>query len=229
MVEHLWSRRLGAPSPGSEWSASPATWSTKACVRWLGRSWARWVPQRSWSESSLEPSEALALVLQLFSGPLADRSGRYWSLTILGYTMTPVCVPLLAAVPFVDSLGLALAATLILLERAGKAIRSPSKSALLARVAGAVGSGRGFAVQKAMDQVEAFAGPVLVAAVTGMQWPAFARDPGRSVHAAAVHAQASFGRTNCPTARPSLLITLIAVAQVVSAVLLLVALRRRHD
>ncbi len=121
--------------------------------------------------------EALALVLRLFSGPLADRSGRYWSLTILGYAMTAICVPLLAVAPFVGSLGLALAATLILLERAGKAIRSPSKSALLARVAVAVGRGRGFAVQKALDQIGAFAGPLLVAgviAVTGVQWPAFA-------------------------------------------------------
>jgi MFS family permease len=121
--------------------------------------------------------EAVALVLRLVSGPLADRSGRYWSLTILGYAMTALCVPLLAVTPFVGSLGLALAASLILLERAGKAIRSPSKSALLARVAVAVGRGRGFAVHKALDQVGAFAGPLLVAAViaiTGVQWPAFA-------------------------------------------------------
>ena len=121
--------------------------------------------------------EAVALVLRLFSGPLADRGGRYWSLTILGYAMTAVCVPLLAVAPFAGGLGLALAASLILLERAGKAIRSPSKSALLARVAVAVGRGRGFAVQKALDQVGAFAGPLLVAAaiaLTGAPWPAFA-------------------------------------------------------
>ena len=121
--------------------------------------------------------EAMALFLRLFSGPLADRTGRYWSLTILGYGMTAVCVPLLAVTPFVGSIGLALAATLILLERAGKAIRSPSKSALLARVAVSVGRGRGFAVHKALDQVGAFAGPLLVAgviALTGVQWPAFA-------------------------------------------------------
>jgi MFS family permease len=121
--------------------------------------------------------EAVALILRLFSGPLADRSGRYWSLTILGYAMTAVCVPLLAVAPFVGSAGLALAATLILLERAGKAIRSPSKSALLARVAVSVGRGRGFAVHKALDQVGAFAGPLLVAgviAVAGVEWPAFA-------------------------------------------------------
>ncbi|MEJ7755850.1 MAG: MFS transporter [Nocardioidaceae bacterium] len=121
--------------------------------------------------------EAMALFLRLFSGPLADRSGRYWSLTILGYGMTAVCVPLLAVAPFVGSLGLALAATLILLERAGKAIRSPSKSALLARVAVSVGRGRGFAVHKALDQVGALAGPLVVAgviALAGVQWPAFA-------------------------------------------------------
>jgi MFS family permease len=121
--------------------------------------------------------EAIALVLRLFSGPYADRGGRYWSLTILGYAMTAVCVPLLAVTPFVGSIGLALAATLILLERAGKAIRSPSKSTLLARVAVSVGRGRGFAVHKALDQVGAFAGPLLVAgviALVGVTWPAFA-------------------------------------------------------
>ena len=121
--------------------------------------------------------EAMALVLRLFSGSFADRSGRYWSLTILGYAMTAVCVPLLALTPFVASLGLALATTLILLERAGKAVRSPSKSALLAGAAASVGSGRGFAVHKALDQVGAFAGPLLVAgviALVGVTWPAFA-------------------------------------------------------
>jgi MFS family permease len=121
--------------------------------------------------------EAMALILRLFSGSWADRSGRYWSLTILGYAMTAVCVPLLAVTPFVGAAGLALAATLILLDRAGKAIRSPSKSALLARVAASVGRGRGFAVHKALDQVGAFAGPLLVAgviAVLGLTWPALA-------------------------------------------------------
>ena len=121
--------------------------------------------------------EAMALILRLFSGSWADRSGRYWSLTIVGYAMTAVCVPLLAVTRFVAGAGLALAATLILLERTGKAVRSPSKSALLARVAGSVGRGRGFAVHKALDQVGAFAGPLLVAgviALVGVTWPAFA-------------------------------------------------------
>ena len=109
--------------------------------------------------------EAMALVLRLVFGPLADRTGRYWALTIAGYALTIVSVPLLAVTPFIGGTGLALAIVLILAERSGKAIRSPSKSALLAHVAGAVGRGRGFGVHKAMDQTGAFVGPLLVAAV----------------------------------------------------------------
>ncbi|GAB3873160.1 MFS transporter [Terrabacter terrigena] len=121
--------------------------------------------------------EAMALVLRLVFGPMADRTGRYWGLTILGYGLTAVCVPLLAVTPFVGGAGLVVAAVLILLERSGKAVRSPSKSALLAHVASAVGRGRGFGVHKALDQVGAFAGPLLVAAVigaAGVIWPSMA-------------------------------------------------------
>lgn len=109
--------------------------------------------------------EAMALLLRLVFGPLADRTGRYWALTITGYALTVVSVPLLAVTPFVGGAGLVLASVLILLERSGKAVRSPSKSALLAHAAGAVGRGRGFGVHKAMDQTGAFAGPLLVAVV----------------------------------------------------------------
>ncbi|WP_299928611.1 MFS transporter [uncultured Nocardioides sp.] len=112
--------------------------------------------------------EAVALVLRLAFGPLADRTGRYWSLTILGYGLTAVCVPLLALAPRLGAAGLAFASTMILLERLGKAIRSPSKSALLAHVASAVGRGRGFGVHKALDQVGAFAGPLVVAGVVAV-------------------------------------------------------------
>ena len=109
--------------------------------------------------------EAVALLLRLVSGPLADRTARYWSLTIGGYALTAVCVPLLAVTPLIGGAGLAVAAALIVTERVGKAIRSPAKSALLAEAAGAVGRGRGFAVHKALDQIGAFAGPLLVAAL----------------------------------------------------------------
>jgi MFS family permease len=121
--------------------------------------------------------EGAALVLRLASGPWADRTGRYWSLTVVGYAMTAVCVPLMAVAPFVGGAGLALACTLVLLERIGKAVRSPAKSALLAQAAIHVGRGRGFGVHKALDQVGAFAGPLLVAgvvAVAGAVWTGLA-------------------------------------------------------
>ena len=121
--------------------------------------------------------EAMALVLRVVFGPLADHSGRYWTLTFAGYTLTAVCVPALAITPFLASAGLAVACLLILAERAGKAVRSPAKTALLAHAAGAVGLGRGFAVHKALDQAGAVAGPLLVAgvaALAGTLWPAMA-------------------------------------------------------
>lgn len=121
--------------------------------------------------------EGIALVLRLVTGPWADRSHRHWRLTVLGYAMTAVCVPLLAVTPFLGGVGLAVAAGLILLERTGKAVRSPAKSALLARMAEPTGRGRGFAVHKTLDQVGAFSGPLLlagIAALTGALWPGFA-------------------------------------------------------
>ncbi len=121
--------------------------------------------------------EAMALVLRVVSGPLADRTRAYWPITIIGYAMTAVCVPLLAVTPALGVGGLAVAGALILSERAGKAVRSPAKTALLAEVAEQVGRGRGFGVHKALDEIGAFAGPLLVAAIiaaSGSMRPALA-------------------------------------------------------
>jgi hypothetical protein len=49
--------------------------------------------------------EAAALILRLVSGPWADRTRRYWMLTIAGYALTAVCVPLLALTPFLGPAG----------------------------------------------------------------------------------------------------------------------------
>ncbi len=122
--------------------------------------------------------EAAALVLRVLSGSLADRTRRYWTLTIAGYALTAVCVPLLAITPLLGGAGLAVAAGLILAERIGKAVRSPAKSALLADAAAQVGMGRGLGVHKALDQIGAFAGPLLIAALiaatAGALWPGLA-------------------------------------------------------
>ncbi|CAN5373010.1 MFS transporter [soil metagenome] len=122
-------------------------------------------------------SEALGYGLRLLAGPAVDRSRRYWAYAIGGYAITGICVPLMAVSPFLGTAGLAVAACLIIFERVGKAVRSPAKTVLLAHAASAVGRGRGFGVHKTLDQVGAFAGPLVVAAIiaaTGALWPAFA-------------------------------------------------------
>ena len=116
--------------------------------------------------------EAAALVLRLGSGPLVDRLGRPWLWTISGYALTVIAVPLLAV-----SGPLWTASALIIAERTGKALRSPAKDALVAGAASGLGRGRAFAVHEALDQVGAFAGPLLVAgvaAVAGGYRPGFA-------------------------------------------------------
>lgn len=112
--------------------------------------------------------EAAALVLRLVAGTLADRTQRHWLLTTVGYGLTAVCVPLLAVAPELGSAGLAVATLLILAERTGKALRSPSKSVLLASAAQDIGRGKGFGVHKAMDQVGSFSGPLLIAGVAAV-------------------------------------------------------------
>ncbi|MGA4508141.1 MFS transporter [Propionibacteriaceae bacterium G1746] len=122
-------------------------------------------------------AEATSLLLRLVAGPLADAKGNHWSWTIGGYALTAVCIPLLAVTPSIGAAGVIVASTLIILERVGKAFRSPSKSALLAQASRAIGAGRGFGVHKALDMIGAVSGPLIVAAVLawrGQLWLAFA-------------------------------------------------------
>lgn len=110
-------------------------------------------------------AEAAAQGLRLVFGPWADRTRRYWTFTMAGYTLTAVCVPLLALTPLIGASGLALACVLIIGDRVGKAVRSPAKTVLLAAAAKPVGRGRGFAVHKSLDLAGALIGPLLVSAV----------------------------------------------------------------
>ncbi len=116
-------------------------------------------------------AEAASLILRLVAGPLADRGGNHWRWTIAGYALTSACIPLLAISPFVGGAGLAVASALIIVERVGKAVRSPSKTALLAHAAGAVGRGRGFGVHKSLDLFGAFSGPLIAAGVLALHGP----------------------------------------------------------
>ncbi|MER5429541.1 MFS transporter [Streptomyces sp. NPDC002588] len=102
--------------------------------------------------------EAAALGLRLVSGPLADRTRRFWGLATAGYALTVISVPLLGVVGVLWA-----ACALVIAERVGKAVRSPAKDTLLSHATAATGRGRGFAVHEAMDQVGALVGPLVVA------------------------------------------------------------------
>lgn len=104
--------------------------------------------------------EAAALGLRLVSGPLTDRTQRFWAWTIAGYTLTIVTVPVLGI-----AATLWVACALVIAERIGKAVRSPAKDTLLSHAASVTGRGRGFAVHEALDQIGAVIGPLTVAAV----------------------------------------------------------------
>src|SRR3954462_9172380 len=56
--------------------------------------------------------EAAALGFRLFSGPAADRPGRYWRWMVLGYALTAVCVPLMALAPALGAAGLTFGAAI---------------------------------------------------------------------------------------------------------------------
>ncbi len=104
--------------------------------------------------------EFLGYGLRLFSGRAADRTGRYWPITIGGYAVQMAAVPLLALAGSWQ-----VAALLIILERTGKAARNPPRDAMLSHAAKEMGYGWGFGVHEALDQFGAMFGPLLVALV----------------------------------------------------------------
>jgi MFS family permease len=104
--------------------------------------------------------ELVGYALRLLSGYIADRSGRYWLLTFVGYAVNLLAVPLLALAGNWQA-----AAVLIVLERAGKALRTPARDAMLSHATSVTGHGWGFGLHEALDQIGAVLGPLAVAAV----------------------------------------------------------------
>jgi len=103
--------------------------------------------------------EFTGYALRMASGYLVDRTKAYWILTFVGYGLL-LSIPLLAFAGYWQ-----LAAVLIILERMGKAIRSPARDTMLSYAAKGVGRGWGFAVHEALEQVGAVIGPVVFSLV----------------------------------------------------------------
>jgi len=98
------------------------------------------------------------------SGLVADRTGRYWPITLLGYAINMLAVPLLALAGHWP-----IAAGLIISERLGKAVRTPARDAMLSHVTQQIGRGWKFGLHEALDQVGAVLGPLIVTAVLHTQ------------------------------------------------------------
>jgi MFS family permease len=103
--------------------------------------------------------EFLGYALRLVSGYLSDRTGSYWLITIIGYGVNLLAVPLLALTGRWE-----LAVLLIVAERAGKAIRTPARDAMLSHAGTQIGLGWGFGLHGALDQTGAILGPLIVGA-----------------------------------------------------------------
>lgn len=104
--------------------------------------------------------ELAGYALRLVSGYLADRTGKYWTITIVGYALNLLAVPLLALAGHWW-----IAAVLMIIERMGKAMRVPSRDAMLSHAGQKMGMGWVFGLHEALDQIGAMLGPLIVALV----------------------------------------------------------------
>jgi predicted MFS family arabinose efflux permease len=103
--------------------------------------------------------EMLGYGLRLFSGRLADKTRKFWPITIAGYIIQMSAVPMLALAG-----SWPLAAGLLVVERIGKATRNPPRNAMLAHAGEQMGGyGWAFGLHEALDQGGAMLGPLAMA------------------------------------------------------------------
>jgi MFS family permease len=104
--------------------------------------------------------ELLGYGLRLVSGRLSEKTGKYWPITLFGYFIQMLSVPLLALAGSWQ-----VAALLIIVERIGKATRNPPRDVMLSHAGNVIGQGWVFGLHEALDQGGALIGPLAVAAV----------------------------------------------------------------
>ncbi len=104
--------------------------------------------------------EFLGYALRSVSGYFADRSGKYWRITFVGYTVNLLAVPAMALAGNWKAAG-----ALILAERVGRAIRKPTVESMLSYTTAKLGTGWAYALNTALDETGATVGPLLMALV----------------------------------------------------------------
>ncbi len=109
-------------------------------------------------------SEGLGYLLRALSGVLADKLSAHYAFMFLGYSLV-VAYPLAALFPSLTAFIIA-----VVVERIGKAVRSPARDALVA--SNVKDPGKAFAIIEVMDQVGAVLGPLalfLLSRVYGLE------------------------------------------------------------
>ncbi|MGQ9781915.1 MAG: MFS transporter [Nitrososphaeria archaeon] len=101
----------------------------------------------------------IGYALRLVSGYLTDERRMYWEFMFLGYGLV-VAIPMLSLTNVWS-----VAATLVVLERVGKAVRSPARDTIVSIVSKGVGVGKAFGLHEMLDQVGAVIGPLFVSAL----------------------------------------------------------------
>jgi predicted MFS family arabinose efflux permease len=108
--------------------------------------------------------EFLGYSLRSVAGYVADRTGRHWAVTFVGYVINLLAVPAMALAGSWQ-----IAAALILAERIGRALRKPTVEAMLSYTTGKHGRGWVYAVNTALDETGATIGPLIVAGVLAIR------------------------------------------------------------
>src|SRR5438876_5793010 len=104
--------------------------------------------------------EFLGYGLRSVSGYVSDKTGQYWLITFMGYTINLLAVPAMALAP-----NWPMAAGLVLAERIGRAFRKPTVETMLSYTTATLGKGWVYALNGALDETGATLGPLLIALV----------------------------------------------------------------
>lgn len=103
--------------------------------------------------------EFLGYAVRLISGYYADKTKAYWLFTFIGYGLL-ISVPLLSLTGSWQ-----IASFFIICERFGKALRSPARDTIVSQATKQVGTGFGFGLNEALDQIGALTGPLIFMAL----------------------------------------------------------------